>query len=563
MTLRLVGLMSVVLLLSLAAFGLLTAHYQDQVMQEVARTASDVGKATLRTLEIQEHATTLDLQGKGESVFTWSTVDGGPTAGESVRPVRRTLIVRSLSDVDAERHLVLDDSAHVVTLPPHSPDPAVPSEGVAVAAAAKECLEQQLGDGRHPASIRISMTTGEGGQVMLEGDVAIVDLEEVHVESAQDAQGQMTLRIPTFAPARQRASDAPPSDPTDDGSGETELVADEIRLPFSVADYDTLFRSLRNRSLALFVGVFAVGVVLSGGLAARFTRPVRRLDAGIRRLSDGDLDVRVDVQGRDEIARLGMAFNDMTRKLRANRERERDMVRREKLSALGGLAAGVAHDVRNPLHSIGLTLQHLSETCRPEGEHRGAEFDRSVDIIRGEIRRLDRLVENFLSFARSDRRERQAVDLRDLLEETARLVRKEAEWRGVEVKLDLPQASPAVAVDGESLRSSILNLVLNSFEAMPDGGTLELSLRVAEDAVIVEVADTGEGIPEAERERVFEFAYTTREGGSGLGLAMVYQCVAVEHGGRVSIDSSLGQGTRVSLTLPLAPPTRGEEDGTA
>ena len=334
---------------------------------------------------------------------------------------------------------------------------------------------------------------------------------------------------------------------------------EDIRLPIPVEEYDSLFASVRRRSLWMFLGVFVVGTALSAGLASRFTRPIRRLDAGIRRLSAGDLEVQVPARGGDEIARLGTAFNDMTRSLRANRQRSREMVRREKHSALGRLAAGVAHDIRNPLHSIGLTLQHLRETCRPEAEQSAEEFDRSLDIIRGEIRRLDQLVGNFLRFAKSEARERHEVDLRGLLTETARLVQKEAEWRRVEVELDLDESAPSIEADGEAIRSSILNLVLNSFEAMPDGGRLHLSLRTGDEAAVLEVADTGEGIPPQDQDRVFDFAYTTKEGGNGLGLAMVYQCIVEDHGGQVSLEQRPRRGD--ARPHDVAAPRRLERGG--
>jgi signal transduction histidine kinase len=100
----------------------------------------------------------------------------------------------------------------------------------------------------------------------------------------------------------------------------------------------------------------------------------------------------------------------------------------------------------------------------------------------------------------------------------------------------------------------VLNLVLNSFEAMPDGGRLGIALRVVQQEALLEVEDTGSGIPEDQQDRVFDFAYTTREGGNGLGLAMVYQCVVEDHGGRVALESAPGKGTRVRLALPLGPP---------
>jgi signal transduction histidine kinase len=265
----------------------------------------------------------------------------------------------------------------------------------------------------------------------------------------------------------------------------------------------------------------------------------------------------VEVSGKDEIGRLSRAFNEMAGKLRASRDQGRELMRREKLSALGRMAAGVAHDVRNPLHSIGLTLQHLRETARPDEHDRAAEFDRSLEIIRGEIHRLDKVVGSFLSFARSERREREPVDLGDLLRETVRLVQKEAERRNVELDLDLDAAVPSVPADAEALRSSVLNLVLNSFEAMPEGGRLVLRLTGEDDRAVIEIADTGEGVPKEDQEHVFDFAYTTREGGNGMGLAMVHHCVVEGHGGQVSLESEPGKGTRVRMALPLTPAGNG------
>ena len=258
----------------------------------------------------------------------------------------------------------------------------------------------------------------------------------------------------------------------------------------------------------------------------------------------------MQVRGTDEIARLGIAFNDMTRKMRANRERAREMIRRDKLSALGRLAAGVAHDVRNPLHSIGLTLSHLTDTGRPEQTTRRAQFDRSVAMIRGEIRRLDQLVVNFLRFANGEHRASQTVHLRSLVEETATLVKKETEWRSIELVLELEDV-PEVEVDVEAIRSSLLNLVLNSCEAMPEGGKLTLALRHEDGEIVLEVADTGRGIPSDQHEKVFDFGYSTREGGSGLGLVMVHQCIVEDHGGRVTLESEEDRGTRVRLVLPV------------
>ncbi|MBK6942332.1 MAG: HAMP domain-containing protein [Planctomycetes bacterium] len=321
-------------------------------------------------------------------------------------------------------------------------------------------------------------------------------------------------------------------------------------------EFDSIFRAAQQKSLWWFVGVLAVGTVLSAGLARRFTRPIRDLDVALRRLSDGDLDVTVDVNGKHEVGRLQTAFNAMARRLAKSREIEKELHRREKLSALGRLAAGVAHDVRNPLHSIQLTLDHLGDAARPRDASPAHEFDRGVRLIRGEIERLDRLVENFLCFARADGRRAETVDLGALLADVANFVAKEAQRRGLVIAVEAETRGLELAANPESLRSALLNLVLNGFEAMSPGGTLTLRARTEGDAVVVEVEDTGRGIAPEDQERVFEFGFTTRADGHGLGLAMVHQVVVEEHGGRVGLASSPGVGTRVRIELPVRVPAQ-------
>jgi signal transduction histidine kinase len=147
-----------------------------------------------------------------------------------------------------------------------------------------------------------------------------------------------------------------------------------------------------------------------------------------------------------------------------------------------------------------------------------------------------------------------------MLDEITRLVRKEAEWRKVAVETAIEGDDPTIDADVESIRAALLNLVLNAFEAMPDGGTLALVVRREGDEAVVEVRDTGVGIPEDQRDRVFDFAYSTRDGGSGLGLAIVHQCVVEDHGGRISLDSEVGRGTTITLRLPDADDDVGVSD---
>jgi signal transduction histidine kinase len=540
--------MSIVLLLSLAAVGLLVSHFQAQFMEEVQATASDVGQAALRTLEWA--GAEAGPFGKGV-VHRRITESGDEQTAVQPGEAHDVIVAQIGADVG---HSQFGRIQHIITTTTEDDQFTVREHLIYPTGEFPAMLPGEEFEEKFEACLQGRLGTLPGGTRRV-----FFNLEAVRAEADPAGHG-FVLKIPKLTPAPAESKPEPHRDAAGveyefesvpQAIGEDVFVAhrDEIQLPIR-GNYQELFAKLRNRSLFLFMGVFLVGIVLSTGLASRFTRPVRKLDSGIRRLSAGDLDVEVDVHGRGEIGRLGRAFNEMAGRLRANREREREMVRREKLSALGRLAAGVAHDVRNPLHSIGLTLQHLSETARPEADQRRAEFDNAIGTIRGEIRRLDHLVGNFLRFAKSERHARRPVDLGELLRDTVGLVEKEAERRGVRIDLDAATGLPAVPADAEAIRSTLLNLILNSFEAMPDGGTLSLALQPDGDEVVLDVTDTGEGISEEDQEHVFDFAYTTREGGNGLGLAMVHHCVVEEHGGGVSLESRTGEGTRVRVTLP-------------
>ena len=251
---------------------------------------------------------------------------------------------------------------------------------------------------------------------------------------------------------------------------------------------------------------------------------------------------------------MGAIFYIQHRHLREVRDLEAEVDRRERLSALGNLAAAVAHEVRNPLNAISVGLQRLREEFRPSDNH--AEYARFVELMQGEVKRLNGIVEEFLSLARPIPLKPDQVRVGELLQEVIALVRADADARGIRLGLTLPPDLPAARLDRDAIKRVFLNLVLNGLEAMPGGGMLTISASALRDSLLLTVGDTGDGIPADLLPKIFEPYVTTKTKGVGLGLSIARRIVEA-HGGRIGVESQPGSGSRFTITLPVAGPSDG------
>jgi signal transduction histidine kinase len=225
----------------------------------------------------------------------------------------------------------------------------------------------------------------------------------------------------------------------------------------------------------------------------------------------------------------------------------------QKLAALGRLTSGVTHEVKNPLNAMRIHLELLRARLAQAGPPTPPEVAENLDVIAHEIQRLDRVVQGFLRFVRPQDLRLAPVDVNAVLSDVARVARPEAARAGVEIVLEPGQGLPRVTADSGLIAQASANLVSNAVQAMPGGGTLVVgSRRAAAGGVEIRVADQGMGIPPENLEKIFRLYYTTKAGGSGIGLAMVYRIVQM-HDGRVDVESTVGKGTTVTLTLPATP----------
>jgi signal transduction histidine kinase len=306
-----------------------------------------------------------------------------------------------------------------------------------------------------------------------------------------------------------------------------------------------------SRSAVYTLGVLLVTTLVTGFFVWRFTRPIKELSTAARKVAGGNFDVQVPADRLDEMGTLAAAFNEMTGKLGRARELEMQLHLAEKGAVVGRLAAAIAHEIRNPLNYINLTLDHLRSSFAPADPNKKATFIQLTDQLKTEVARINRHISDFLKYSRPSKLELQSVDIRAEAEDALRLVEGRAEECGIETKIIQDGTLPQVMADRESLRSVFTNLVINAVEAIDgDGGKVSIKLSNPEaNSVKVEITDSGCGIAADDISKVFEPYFSTKETGTGLGLAIVKKAVD-DHGGTISVASKEGSGTTFTIILP-------------
>ena len=321
----------------------------------------------------------------------------------------------------------------------------------------------------------------------------------------------------------------------------------------SSSNLTTLLERQSRRSQLITLAVLLVTTGLTALVVWRFTRPIKSLSVGARRVAGGDFSFRVPTSGRqDEMGELTEQFNEMTVKLGRTRELETKLHDAEKAAVVGRLASAIAHEIRNPLNYINLTLDHLRAHFAPDDLARQEKFAALTTQLKSEVARINTHVTEFLNYSRPAKLELQTVDLYAVASDALSLVKPQAAASNVETRVDKQGELPTVMADPESLRSALTNLIINGLQAT-DGTGGKLSIRLSGEEqgrrVRIEISDTGRGIAPEDISKVFEPYYSTKETGTGLGLAIVRKAVD-EHHGTISVKSKPGEGTTFTITLP-------------
>ena len=300
------------------------------------------------------------------------------------------------------------------------------------------------------------------------------------------------------------------------------------------------------------LGILLISSLITILLVFRFTRPIADLSNAAREIADGNLSVRVNETRTDELGRLASNFNEMTAELEKKTELEAKLQQAEKSAVVGRLGSAIAHEIRNPLNYINLTLDHLRSKFAPSDGEKKAKFDKLTLQLKEEVARINRQITDFLNYSRPATANLRPIDVRAVVEDSLRIIEGQAEDKGIVVSVSEHENVPQIIGDPEFLRSVFNNLFINAVQAMEGtGGKLNVRISPSEDASSVnfEIADTGGGIPEENLGSIFEPYFSTKETGTGLGLAIVKKILDI-HNGEITVRSTLEEGTTFSILIP-------------
>jgi two-component system, NtrC family, nitrogen regulation sensor histidine kinase NtrY len=304
---------------------------------------------------------------------------------------------------------------------------------------------------------------------------------------------------------------------------------------------------------AIAYGIAATGILLaiifSLWIAARVSRPVEELARAAEEVASGSWDARVPVRGSDEVSVLARSFNHMTEQLENQRER---LVQSERVAAWRELARRLAHELKNPLFPLQLTVENLTRARQLPPAEFDEVFNESTQTLSMEIGNLKKIIGRFSDFSKMPKPELERTDAKDAVMRVRNLYAAGTEdGPKIDLVTKLEESPMPLMVDLELLHRALSNLVLNAKDAMPEGGTVTMSAQNRGSDVEIRVSDTGQGLTPEECERLFTPNYTTKQHGTGLGLAIV-QSVVADHAGTISVESRQGQGASFVILLPRA-----------
>lgn len=416
-------------------------------------------------------------------------------------------------------------------------------------------IEESINDLSNATAVSLEQLSGEPdpaqfqklvGRLAKKGvkEIKLLDTEKEVVASSQPPplSGRKMESIVTKEGQREYNVTAPLVDGNE--------VLGYIHVTFTLDDLAQITKATLYKRVAVTSLIFSLGILVSLYLAKKYTQPLHGVVESAKRVASGDLTKTIEVEGADEVAELTQSFNEMVEKLRQHRELEERLREAERLSAVGKLASGIAHEIRNPLNFMNLSIDHILNRLgsgRPEGT---AEALALMANIKAEIHRLNTMIENFLTVGKPLTLSKSEIDLSVLIQDVIGLAQQKAVEQGITIEVADEAPVARLQADPMQIKACLMNVVLNAIQAMPAGGRLRITAAAGSGTADITVSDTGPGISEENLNRIFNPYFTTKKLGIGLGLAITKKVVE-EHRGRITVRSRPNEGTDVVISLPV------------
>jgi signal transduction histidine kinase len=321
-----------------------------------------------------------------------------------------------------------------------------------------------------------------------------------------------------------------------------------IHINMALDDYQLLRRQGHIKRILSMVFAFSIGIIICLLIAEKYTDPIKKIAEASKKIAEGKLVKIRDKDRGDEIGVLIKSFNEMVDKLAERMELEEKLKKTEQLSMIGQLSSGIAHEIRNPLNFLSLSIGHIKEAVGGERIENKEDLLALLDNLLKEIHRINDLIHNFLFLGKQITLQRERVSPQSLVHEALSLIKNKVP-DGIKITTTYRDGEDVIYCDREYMRICLVNLIVNAVQAIHGEGQINVECGREDSFSYVSVADTGEGVECEEIEKIFEPYYSTKKLGIGIGLAITKRFVE-EHGGSIGIESERGKGTTIKIRIP-------------
>jgi len=322
-----------------------------------------------------------------------------------------------------------------------------------------------------------------------------------------------------------------------------------VNLTLNPEDFSVFLHTSAIRRIVAALLIFGIGIVLAVFLAMQYTKPIDQIVNAAKQVASGNLDQELDTKRKDEIGVLARSFNNMIEKLKEERELKEKLRKAEHLAGIGQVAQNIAHEIKNPLNFISLSIDHMRECYKPCDPNDVEKFESLVVNMKNEIQRLSKFAESFLGYGKPIELNIQRTDIGGIIEDVLELVSAKARQGNISIVKEY-RILPDLFVDPEFIKTCVYNIIINAFEAMPEGGTIKVRTERAHSMFLLSIDDTGAGISEGQTSKIFEPFFTTKIKGLGLGLPLTKKIIE-QHGGKVTFERKKTPGSIFTILLPM------------